>query len=49
MYVEWDRVGLHKDYGLVTSILHVLHYTVDSEIFPRVLFSRIALKDILVL
>ena len=21
--VEWDSVGLHNDYGLVTGILHV--------------------------
>ena len=23
--VEWDRVGLHNDHGLVTGILHVLY------------------------
>ena len=36
MYLEWDRVGLHEDYGLVTSILHVLSYDVasGSEITP---------------
>ena len=28
--MEWDRVGLHKDYGLVTGILHVLSYDVAS-------------------
>ena len=21
--VEWDRVGLHNDYGLLTGILHI--------------------------
>ena len=37
----------------VTSALDIIlsnkQYTVDSEIFARILFSRIALKDILVM
>ena len=30
--VEWDRVGLYNDYGLVTGILHVLYIIIKSGI-----------------